>query len=550
MRARAVMVLGTASHVGKSLMTAALCRIAAQQGWRVAPFKAQNMSLNSAATVEGLEIGRAQALQAEAAGVAASVHMNPILLKPAGDMSSQVVVRGRIWGRVTASDYHLRRVEELMPAVRESYEALAAQNDIVLLEGAGSPAEINLKAHDIANMRTAEMADAACLLVGDIDRGGVFAALLGTFALLEKPEQDRVRGFMINKFRGDRSLLEPGLRMMEDRLQRPCLGVAPYLRGLRLDEEDSLGLPESYGRGEKEWPSSSAGDRTGDRTGDRALRIAVVSLPSFSNFTDFDALAAEPSVALRFCRTPEGLKQADVAIVPGSKQTADDLQWMRREGLAQALLDHARTGLIAGICGGMQMLGEEILDPDGVERAGRRPGLGLLPIRTVMRRRKVTRLVSGRLASRALFGSTASETAVSGYEIHVGETQYSPPASPFAYLDCGPGGGASEEGAEPEKAGGSSHRDGCVSADGRIFGTYLHGIFDEDGFRHRFLAAARDFHGLGPAPALSSWRKMREESLNRLAAAVSASLDVGRIFGWAGLPYPSPALRSGRRSPQ
>lgn len=535
MRARAVMVLGTASHVGKSLMTAALCRIAAQQGWRVAPFKAQNMSLNSAATVEGLEIGRAQALQAEAAGVPASVHMNPILLKPAGDMSSQVVVRGRIWGRVSASDYHLRRVEELMPAVRESYEALAAQNDVVFLEGAGSPAEINLKRHDIANMRAAEMADAACLLVGDIDRGGVFAALLGTFALLEKPEQARIRGFMINKFRGDVSLLEPGLRMMEDRLERPCLGVLPYRQGLSLDEEDSLGLPAISGPGGAGWPGSAAA-----QAGDRALRIAVVALPSFSNFTDFDALAAEPSVALRFCRTPESLQQADLVIVPGSKQTADDLLWMRREGLAQALLDHARTGLIVGICGGMQMLGEEILDPDGVERAGRLPGLGLLPIRTVMRRRKVTRLASGRLASRSLFGCAAPETAVGGYEIHVGETQYGPMASPFAYLrDC-TAEPANGEAPAADATGESSHSDGCVSADGRIFGTYLHGLFDEDGFRGRFLASARDFHGLGPAPAAAPWRKKREDSLNALAAAVSASLDIGRIFGWAGLPYPRP----------
>jgi len=229
MRARAIMVLGTSSHVGKSLLTAALCRIFAQAGYRVAPFKSQNMSLNSAVTPEGLEIGRAQALQAEAAGIAPSVHMNPILLKPSGDMSSQVIVRGKIWATLTASNYHLHRVEELMPIVREGYETLAAQNDVIVLEGAGSPAEINLKQHDIVNMRMAELADAACLLVGDIDRGGVFASLLGTVELLEPHEQQRIRGFLINKFRGDISLLEPGVRMIESRIAKPCLGVVPFL---------------------------------------------------------------------------------------------------------------------------------------------------------------------------------------------------------------------------------------------------------------------------------------------------------------------------------
>src|SRR5271156_1437658 len=237
------MVLGTGSHVGKSLLTAALCRIFAQRGYSVAPFKSQNMSLDSAATIEGLEIGRAQALQAEAAGVAASVHMNPILIKPSGDQSSQVVGHGKIWGRVTAADYHLRRVEELLPVVRESYEILASSFQVIILEGAGSPAEINLKQHDIANMRMAEMADAACLLVGDIDRGGVFASLLGTLELLEPDERNRIRGFAINKFRGDENLLEPGLRMIEARVQKPCVGVVPYLNSLSLEEEDSLGLP-------------------------------------------------------------------------------------------------------------------------------------------------------------------------------------------------------------------------------------------------------------------------------------------------------------------
>src|SRR5271168_3338680 len=363
-QARAIMVLGTGSHVGKSLITAALCRVFAQHGYRVAPFKSQNMSLNSAATIEGLEIGRAQALQAEAAGVAASVHMNPILIKPSGDQSSQVIVHGKIWERVSAADYHQRRVEELLPAVRESYETLASQYDVILLEGAGSPAEINLKQHDIANMRMAEMAGAHCLLVGDIDRGGVFASLLGTVELLDPAERERIRGFCINKFRGDLSLLEPGLRMMEERLAKPCLGVVPYLPDLALEEEDSVGLPAAARSG---WPAS-------EKSSDRRLRIAVVALPSFSNFTDFDSLRAEPSVDLLFCRSAEFLENADVVILPGSKQTMNDLEWMLAQGFDRAVRGHASTGLVVGICGGMQMLGHELVDVAGIEQQGRMAG--------------------------------------------------------------------------------------------------------------------------------------------------------------------------------
>ena len=520
MRARAIMVLGTNSHVGKSLITAALCRIFAQQGYRVAPFKSQNMSLNSAATVEGLEIGRAQALQAEAAGVAPSVDMNPILLKPAGGMTSQVVVRGRIWGKLSASDYHQRRVEELMPVVCESYEALAAQYEVIVLEGAGSPAEINLKHHDIVNMRMAELADAACMLVGDIDRGGVFASLLGTIELLDHEEQARIRGFLVNKFRGDLALLEPGIRMMEGRIQKPCLGVIPYLNQLMLEEEDTLGLPVIDSTDNTAWLS---------RTPDRALRVAVVALPSFSNFTDFDALRAEPSVTLRFCRSAAQLRQADIVILPGSKQTVDDLLWMRNEGLDRVLLDYARTGLIAGICGGMQMLGEQILDPHGMETAGSIPGLGLLPIHTTMQPRKTTSMATGQLVAHSLFGQPVPQVHLKGYEIHIGETLYLKNAEPFAQLVRQPD---SKQ---------SPHLDGCMTPDTRIFGTYLHGLFDEDDFRHAFIAAARNFYHLAPAVVLEQWKQKRESSLNRLAETVRQSLDMSRIFSWNGLVYRTPS---------
>ena len=511
MRARAIMVLGTGSHVGKSLLVAALCRIFAQHGVRVAPFKSQNMSLNSAATIEGLEIGRAQALQAEAAGVAATVHMNPILLKPTGGMSSQIVVRGKIWGTLSASDYHLRRVEELMPIVRESYETLAAEYDVILVEGAGSPAEINLKHHDIVNMRIAELADARCLLVGDIDRGGVFAALLGTVELLDPQEQERIHGFAINRFRGDVKLLEPGVRLMEERLRKPCLGVIPYLHDLVLDEEDSLGLS----------PLENAGWQPDDAL-DRPLRIAVVALPSFSNFTDFDALRTEPSVSLRFGQTAEHLRHADIIILPGSKQTVDDLLWMRARGLDRAIIEHARTGLVAGICGGMQMLGDSITDPLGIERDGAVEGLGLLPIRTAMQALKVTSLARGTLAAASLFGHPIPSVQLFGYEIHIGETTYLDDAEPFADITRGTSSAA-------------KYQDGCIAAEGRVFGTYLHGIFDHDGFRHTFIHAARAFYRLAPADRLEDWKATREVSLDRLAAEVEQALDMKTIFAWAGV---------------
>jgi len=505
-QARAIMVLGTGSHVGKSLLTAALCRIFAQRGYSVAPFKSQNMSLNSAATIEGLEIGRAQALQAEAAGIAASVHMNPILIKPSGDCTSQVVVRGKIWGQISAADYHQRRVEELMPIVRESYQTLASRYQVIILEGAGSPAEINLKQHDIANMRMADMADAACLLVGDIDRGGVFASLLGTVELLDPAERERIRGFCINKFRGDLSLLQPGVHMMEERLRKPCLGVVPYLPGLALEEEDSVGLP----------PLARTGWEAIDKSHNRRLRIAVVALPSFSNFTDFDSLRAEPSVDLLFCRSAQLLANADVVVLPGSKETMSDLEWMMAGGFDQAL--RLFPGLIMGICGGMQMLGREIADPSGIERQGCLPGIDLLPISTTMQTDKVTRLSSGTIQHTSLFQQQLRQRQVAGYEIHVGKTSYLDQAEPFVTLENG-------------------ELDGCISTDRRVLGTYLHGIFDEDSFRHEFLHAARSFHRLASPSVLNPWRAQREQSLDRLASQVSTSLDMRQIFSWAGLDY-------------
>ena len=475
------MILGTASHVGKSLLTAGLGRIFSEDGVRVAPFKAQNMSLNSAATPDGREIGRAQALQAEACRVMPCAEMNPILIKPSSDMTSQIVLLGRVWGQVTASDYHLRRVEDLFPAVLESYATLAARHELILLEGAGSPAEINLRKHDIVNMRMAHAADAACVLVGDIDRGGVFAALLGTMELLEPEDRARIKGFVINKFRGDLELLRPGVEMMERRLGIPCAGVVPYLRNHGLEEEDSVAM-EDRRTVKRAWADTSS------------LRVGVLALPHMANFTDFDALAAERSVALAFLEDPADVAMADVLILPGSKQTLDDLQWLRDGGFEPALA--AFEGLMIGICGGFQMLGLSIEDPAGVESAGAPrtiQGLGHLPVRTVMRGEKTVRRVAGRTD---LWGGCS----FSGYEIHMGET--------------------------------TPHTDAIFSC-GRIYGTYIHGLFDDDGLRHRFVNFARKSCGLAPALSHLCVTAQRQARIDRWAAHVRESLDMNLIRGWA-----------------
>jgi adenosylcobyric acid synthase len=502
------MVLGTASHVGKSVLAAALCRILRQDGFDVAPFKAQNMALNSAATPEGLEIGRAQAMQAEAAGLAPSVDMNPILLKPQGDARSQLVVLGRVRGEVAAAAYHRRRVHQLFGIVQKSYERLAARHDVVVLEGAGSPAEVNLAAGDIVNMRMARHADAACILVADIDRGGVFASLVGTMALLPPADRRRVRGFVVNRFRGDPALFDPGIAFLEKRLRRPCLGVVPYLPDLGLDEEDGVALDPARPAG---WPRES-----GRR---RRLRVAVVALPRIANFTDVAALAAEPSVALAFVRRPAELAEADVVVIPGTKQTQDDLAWLRSSGLARAIVARARRRLpTVGICGGMQMLGRTVSDPHGMEGGGRRKGLDLLPIHTVLERRKVTVAARGFLPAGRLFGQGVRAAALDGYEIHLGSTVYDAGARPLLRV---------------QRAGRAAPRDdGAVSADGYTIGTYMHGFFDDDLFRHAIVSALRRSAGLTAASRPTSYTADRDARFDRLADHVRSALDVARIESW------------------
>ncbi len=514
-RARALMILGTASHVGKSIVTAGLGRVFSDDGYRVAPFKAQNMSLNSAATPDGREIGRAQALQAEACRVPARAEMNPVLIKPSTDTAAQVVVLGRVWGQVTAADYHEGRVEELAGIVLESYVRLAAEYDTILIEGAGSPAEINLKAHDIVNMRMALAARAACILVGDIDRGGVFAALLGTLELLDRGERALIRGFIINKFRGDFSLLRPGIEMIEDRIQIPCIGTIPYLHGLGLDEEDGVAM-EDRRTAARTWRALPLAAR------ERPLRIGVVALPHLANFTDFDPLAMETAASVAFLDNPADVPLADLLILPGSKQTLDDLEWLNRRGFAEAIAGFRERGYrpIIGICGGMQMLGRRVNDPLGMEghsRPAGMPGLGMLPVTTVLHPEKITRQVAGSLRTTRLWGVPMPAVSFRGYEIHLGDTLCDREQA-FSTIT---------------RSGDSAPRpDGAVSDDGLVVGTYVHGLFDDDAFRHAVIDAARAACGLAPAPAHSWVSAERERRIDRLAGHLRESLNIPLIQSW------------------
>ncbi len=506
------MILGTASHVGKSLLTAAFCRILRQEGFSVAPFKAQNMALNSAATPDGLEIGRAQAMQSEAAGIVPTVDMNPVLIKPSSETGAQVIVRGRVWGQVTAHDYHRRRVEELFPLVVESYRNLAARHDFVILEGAGSPAEINLKARDIVNLRMAAAADAKCILVGDIDRGGVFASLYGTLALLEKEEQSLINGFIINKFRGDAALLQPGVEMIEAKIEKPCVGVVHHLPDVGLDEEDSVSLDAR-----RRLPASWSENENCAR---RSLRVGVIALPFVSNFTDFDALAAEEEIALSFLARPEDAEKADVIIIPGSKQTINDMRWLEQTGFAEAIRRHAQSSkLTVGICGGMQMLGREIDDAIGLEGGGKATGIGLLSIRTLLNGEKITVPASGEICDARIFGFEIGCREIGGYEIHLGETVYENGCAPFARV-------SRRTNATREIV------DGAVSKNGKTIGTYLHGLFDDDNFRHEFLRAARKASGLNEAKKLTFHRAEKEARYDRLAAHVREAIDLKQILSW------------------
>lgn len=483
----ALMVQGCTSDAGKSVLVAGLCRLLLRRGVRVAPFKPQNMALNSAVTIDGGEIGRAQALQAQAAGLAPLSDFNPVLLKPTSDRAAQVILHGRVAADLDARAYHLYK-PRAMQAVLASWARLSQQYDCLVVEGAGSPAEINLRDRDIANMGFAEAVDCPVILVADIDRGGVFAHLVGTLELLSASERARVLGFVINRFRGDLSLLEPGLRWLEERTGKPVLGVLPYLHGLHPDAEDAL-------------PRERASKA------DARLRVVAPALPRISNATDCDALRLHPEVDFRFAGPGEPLPAADLVVLPGSKNVRADLAWLREQGWEEAILRHLRYGgKVIGICGGMQMLGRALHDPLGLEgEAGSAEGLGLLDFETTLAPEKRLANVAGRL-------TLPGAPQAAGYEIHLGVSEGPALSRPALRLDNG----------------GS---DGAMSADGRILATYLHGLFDRPAALQALLAWAGH-----AAAAPFDLAATREQALERLADALEAHLDAGwlaRTFGAA-----------------
>ena len=479
--AKNIMIQGTMSNAGKSLLCAGLCRIFRQDGYRVAPFKSQNMALNSFITKAGGEMGRAQVVQAEAAGIDPDVRMNPILLKPTTDVGSQVIVNGVVQGNMRAMEYYKRK-REYIPAVMEAYNSLAAENDILVIEGAGSPAEINLKQEDIVNMGLARLVDAPVLLVGDIDRGGVFAQLYGTVALLEPEERARIKGTVVNKFRGDRKILEPGIAMLEKLCGVPVAGVIPYTH-VDIDDEDSLS--ERFTR---------------DRTR-KAVDIAVIRLPRISNFTDLSPFERYENVSVRYVEKPSELHDPDLIVLPGTKSTISDLIWLREGGLEAAVKKAAAAGTpIFGICGGYQMLGTRVADPQQVEAAGvtEITGLELLPMETVFAGQKVQRQTEGTFSDAPGLLSCLNGLSYAGYEIHMGRsTEALPP----------------------------------VIGQGNVYGSYIHGIFDAPGVADALLTALAEKKGIDPK-ALGSFDReaYRQQQYDRLADAVRGGLDMELVY--------------------
>lgn len=517
--AKAIMIQGTMSNAGKSLIAAGLCRIFRQDGYRTAPFKSQNMALNSFITRENLEMGRAQAVQAKAAGAEPSVFMNPILLKPTTDMGSQVIVMGEVKGNMRAMDY-FKKKREYIPVIRAAYEKLASEYDIIVIEGAGSPAEINLKKDDIVNMGMAEIADAPVLLVGDIDRGGVFAQLIGTVMLLEQQEQDRIKGLIINKFRGDVKILEPGLLQIYEKCGKEVWGVVPYT-DVDIEDEDSLSA--SLERKEK-----------GEN-----VDIAVIRLPKISNFTDFQAFSLEPDVTVRYVARASELGRPDVIILPGTKNTIKDMLFIRESGLETAILRLAEAGTIVfGICGGYQMLGETIADTEGVEAAaaGEKDGenaeaaaygdkngkaavsvrgMGLLPMNTFFEAEKVRTRTEGKCGELTGIFKKLSGKKVSGYEIHMGRTEWTGGGA-FGLLDL-----------KGKKDG------GCL---GNIIGTYLHGIFDEEEFRTAFVQLLCEKKGIPyHSGGEISYEEYQERQFDKLAEVLRESIDMKKVYGAMGI---------------
>ncbi|MDU5914693.1 MAG: cobyric acid synthase [Negativicoccus succinicivorans] len=500
--AKTIMFQGTSSHVGKSILTTALCRILLQDGYRVTPFKAQNMALNSYVTKAGDEIGRAQVAQAEAAGMDPIVQMNPVLLKPSGNQTSQVVLMGKPVGVYSAREYHEHYSLTAWDKVKESVDYLRNHFDVVVIEGAGSPAEVNLKATDIVNMRVALELDAPVVLVADIDRGGALAAVVGTLELLTSEERAHVKGIVINKFRGDIKLLEPAIDFLEEKTKIPVLGVVPYLQDLGIDNEDSVSLADKK-------LSAQA----------KELEIAVLQTPKISNFTDFDVFSHEPDVEVRYVRRGDSIGHPDVIILPGSKNTTEDLLYLQQFGYVDEIRRLAKGGTpVIGICGGYQMLGEEITDPQHVEsKYDRIDGIGLLPLSTEMAGTKTTNQVKFSCRDFSFLDLHANWDDLAGYEIHMGKSVFTHHDTAAFHIT--------------ER---SLHevdiRDGLVTADGNCFGTYIHGIFDNDELRRGILNALRKKKGLAPLPVQFRLQEYKESEYDRLAATVREALNMDLVY--------------------
>lgn len=494
--AKVIMVQGTMSNVGKSLLVAGLCRIFKQDGYRVAPFKSQNMALNSFITEEGLEMGRAQVMQAEAAGIRPQVCMNPILLKPTNHTGSQVIVNGEVLGNMSARDYFAYK-KSLLPDIKKAFRELEELADIIVIEGAGSPAEINLKKNDIVNMGMAEMVDAPVLLVGDIDRGGVFAQLLGTLMLLEDQEKERVKGLIINKFRGDKTILDPGIKMLEEKGDVPVAGVIPYME-LALEDEDSL--TERF-----------------DKNETAAIDLAVIRYPRISNFTDFNVFEQIPGVSVRYVTGVRELKHPDLVILPGSKNTMEDLRWMRQNGLEAAVKKLSEDGVpLFGICGGFQMLGYGITDPYGTESGGNIRGMELLPVTTVLKPEKTRSQVMGNINELSGIFKNISGSAYVGYEIHMGET---------SCLDkC-----FFKQNTSADK---TAFPVIVQTAKKDIFGTYVHGIFDQAEIAFEIVSALADKKGIGmDQGVIMNYKDFKETQYDKLADTLREYLNMEEIYG-------------------
>ena len=497
--AKVIMVQGTMSNAGKSLLVAGLCRIFKQDGYRVAPFKSQNMALNSYITKEGLEMGRAQVMQAEAAGVEPVVAMNPILLKPTTHVGSQVIVNGEVLGNMSAREYFAYK-KQLVPKIQKAFRELEKQADIIVIEGAGSPAEINLRENDIVNMGLAELVDAPVLLVGDIDRGGVFAQLLGTLMLLEESEKERVKGLVINKFRGDKTILDPGVVMLEERGHVPVVGVVPYME-LSIDDEDSLSS-----RFEKK------------QTG--LIDIAVIRYPRISNFTDLSVFEQMEEVSVRYVEHPKDLHHPDMIVLPGSKNTMADLKWMRENGLEALIKKKASDTVVFGICGGYQMLGKKISDPHAVEAGGSMTGMELLPLMTELQEEKTRTQVTGSFGTLTGPLSGLSGQKISGYEIHMGSTECVDAEPDTAYNRlCS----IRDERTKLEKT------DGAIC--GNVYGSYVHGIFDEGEIAKTVVGILAEKKGvLLDTSTMMDYSQFKEQQYDKLAEGLRKSMDMEAVY--------------------